>query len=106
LLLSMEPAELPGLSEEDRERWRIYLVGILPLGDNHYRLDFVEGGTSANIVLEYVPRMGILISHEFDQFFRGRATAYAALKALGSLVRGEAVDFPIEIQQDGGDRPC
>jgi hypothetical protein len=94
--------EYAELSEEDRARRRIELVGITPTGPNQYRLDFLDWDASVSFVLEYVPRRGsVHISSEFGRHFCGRASAHEAFKAVGKLARGEAIDFPIEIEQDG-----
>lgn len=99
-------AEYAELSEEDRARRRIELVGITPTGTNQYRLDFVDWGAPVSFVLEDVPGRGVRISSEFSQHFHGRASAHEAFKAVGKVARGVAVDLPIEIEQDGGFGPC
>jgi hypothetical protein len=95
------------VSEEDRARRRIELVGITAAGPHQYRLDFVDWGAQVSFILEYVPRRhSVRISSEFGHYFSGRASAYEAFRAVGKFARGEVVDFPIEIGQDGGVGPA
>lgn len=79
----------------------IELVGIVALGNDRYRLDFQDGGAAVSFVLEQVPRKGVLISQEFGQHFRGRASGREAFEALGRFARGEHVAFPVEVREDG-----
>lgn len=94
------------VSEGDRARRRIELVGITLTGPHQYRLDFVDWGAPVSFVLECIPRRSsVRISSEFSRHFRDRASGHEAFRALGKLAQGEVVDFPIEIEQDGGFRP-
>jgi hypothetical protein len=103
-MLNLEHAEV---SDLDRATRRVLLLAITAQGLNHYRLDFVDWGAPVSFVLERMPRTGgVRISDEFSRHFEGLASAHEAFKAIDRFARGEAVELPIEIAQDGGPQPC
>jgi hypothetical protein len=51
--------------------------------------------------LERVPRKGVLITREFDEHFRGRASCREAIEAVGSFARGEHVALSVQVREDG-----
>jgi hypothetical protein len=79
----------------------IQLVNIAHVDNNRYRLDFHDGAASVSFILEHVPRKGILINRDFARYFYGRASGKEALDALDRFARGEHVEFPVEVREDG-----
>jgi len=97
VVLGSPPLKLAGR----RYTVSIRLMGITALGNERYRLDFQDGGAAVGFVLERHRRGSIVISDDFGRHFDGRTSCRDALEALVRFARGEHVDFPVDVREDG-----
>jgi hypothetical protein len=81
----------------------ILLTGIRETSPTIYELQFLDEGQPVVFSFVYHPeRRRCAGNQEFFDHFEGRASGRDALLALGMVIEGCSVSFPIELRQTGG----